>query len=142
MGSAAKSLVNPLAASIVRSGVTTISFLVSAFLFLAGSGTAQAQGLFAVDDGFTAPAERTLIVEAIGVLENDTDEFGENLPLTAEAELVGDVHVDLEVLVEVLPAKPGEGMGGGAGGGAGVKPLGVIVVKFFLHPQLQAHQIL
>jgi hypothetical protein len=53
--------------------------------------TSNAQSPIAVDDTYEAPADRTLIVEAIGVLENDTDSMGEDLPPTATAILVGGV---------------------------------------------------
>jgi hypothetical protein len=58
-------------------------------LVFAEPGLAQAP--IALDDPYEAPADRLLTVEAIGVLENDTDSMGEDLPPTATAVLVADV---------------------------------------------------
>jgi hypothetical protein len=60
-------------------------------VFLGLIGSARAQTLVAVADSYDAPADQTLVVEAPGVLENDTDSRGGNLPPTATAELLGDV---------------------------------------------------
>lgn len=54
-------------------------------------GAAHAQTPVAVDDAYDAPAGRTLVVEDRGVLENDTDTSGEDLPPTAMADLTADV---------------------------------------------------
>jgi hypothetical protein len=54
-------------------------------------GRASAQTLVAVDDLYPVAARQILIVEAPGVLENDSLD-GEDLPPTAEAELSSDVQ--------------------------------------------------
>jgi hypothetical protein len=65
------------------------SLLASALVCAASS--AQAQAPVALDDGHAVAAEGTLVVDPPGVLENDTDALGENLPPTAVAQLLDDV---------------------------------------------------
>lgn len=55
------------------------------------AGTAGAQAPIAHDDSYEAAAGYSLLVEAVGVLANDTDALGEDLAPSASAELVGDV---------------------------------------------------
>jgi hypothetical protein len=55
------------------------------------AATAEAQSPIAVNDSYQPPAGGSLVVEPIGVLENDTDALGEDLLPTAVAELVADV---------------------------------------------------
>ncbi len=59
----------------------------TALAILALPASAVAQAPVAVDDGFDVPAGGTLVVDPRGVLENDTDASGEDLPPAATAEL-------------------------------------------------------
>ena len=69
-----------------------ISSLGLAGILLLGLATpSNAQAPTAVDDSYALPAGDSLVVDAPGVLDNDKDAFGENLPPTALAELLTDV---------------------------------------------------
>ncbi|MDX2314199.1 MAG: Ig-like domain-containing protein [Gammaproteobacteria bacterium] len=60
-------------------------------VFLALTGSVHAQTLVAVADSYQVLADQTLVIEPLGVLENDTDSTGEQLPPTATAELISGV---------------------------------------------------
>ncbi|MCP3986940.1 MAG: hypothetical protein GY723_21340 [bacterium] len=62
--------------------------LIPALLWLADSARAQAP--IAFDDSYDVSSDSTLEVEAIGVLENDTDALGEDLQPGVSAQLVDD----------------------------------------------------
>ncbi|MCA9729265.1 MAG: Ig-like domain-containing protein [Candidatus Eisenbacteria bacterium] len=76
--------------------------MVGAAVFcLLAAGAARAQNPIAVDDAYEVPAgdHEFSVNDGDGVLANDTDAQGENLPDTAVAELVSDVaHGTLDLL--------------------------------------------
>lgn len=71
---------------------TALTLSIAGWVFLGIIGSAHAQPPLAVDDSYDAPTGQTLVVEAPGVLENDTDGNGEDLPPTAVAEVTSDVN--------------------------------------------------
>jgi len=66
-------------------------YVLAVLIFLASAAHGQAQGLVAVDDVFSVPFGEDLVVEAPGVLSNDTFNGDPAEDHSATAELVGDV---------------------------------------------------